>query len=66
MTPLFTIELDGAEWVRVMRTRLDLTQAQLAKRLGVERRTIMRYETGVCKISQARMTEIMRLAEMTQ
>ena len=31
-----------------MRERLDLTQAELAKRLGVERRTLLRYEQGIC------------------
>ena len=65
MTPLFTIELDSAEWVRVMRTRLGLTQAQLAARLGVERRTISHYEVGISKVSQARVADILRLAEMS-
>jgi DNA-binding XRE family transcriptional regulator len=36
----------SAEFVRSARERLGLTQAELANKLELERRTIMRYETG--------------------
>ena len=36
----------SAEFVRSARERLGLTQAELGDKLGLERRTIMRYETG--------------------
>lgn len=65
MMPLFTVELDPAEWVRVMRTRLGLTQRQLAKRLGVCRKTVNYYENGVSKISQAQVAEIRRLLDIS-
>jgi transcriptional regulator with XRE-family HTH domain len=35
-----------AEFVRRARAKLNLTQAELAKALGLERRSIMRYEKG--------------------
>jgi DNA-binding XRE family transcriptional regulator len=34
----------SAEFVRTTRERLGLTQAQLAQKLELERRTVMRYE----------------------
>jgi DNA-binding XRE family transcriptional regulator len=34
-----------AEFVRSAREKLGLTQAELADKLGIERRTIMRYES---------------------
>ncbi|HMF27530.1 MAG TPA: helix-turn-helix transcriptional regulator [Candidatus Cybelea sp.] len=65
MKPLFTLELHPDEWLRVMRSRLELTQGELAERLGVERRSVMRYELGICKIPQARLEAIRRMAEET-
>ena len=35
-----------AEYVLKTREMLGLTQAELADKLGMERRTVMRYETG--------------------
>jgi len=61
---LFMIELYPDEYLRIMRARLELTQAQLANRLGVERRTISRYERGIFAIPQDRLELIKRLAEM--
>jgi transcriptional regulator with XRE-family HTH domain len=59
----FTIELHPDEWLRVIRARLELTQAQLAKRLGIERRTVLRYETGIFRIPKAKLEAIERMAE---
>lgn len=37
---------DTAGYVKRARAKLKLTQAEFADRLGLERRTIMRYEQG--------------------
>lgn len=65
MTPMFVLKLHQDEWLRVMRSRLEMTQGALAKALGVERRTVMRYENGICKIPHERMEQIRRMAEQT-
>jgi DNA-binding XRE family transcriptional regulator len=57
------LELYPDEYPRIMRARLELTQAQLAKRLGLERRTVMRYEQGTFQIPRARMEAVKRMAE---
>ena len=59
------IELFPEEFLRVMRARLELTQAELAKRLGVERRTLLRYEQGVFKIPEEKLEAVKRMAEVT-
>jgi len=60
-----TLDLEPDEWLRIMRSRLELTQGELAARLGVSRKTLSGYEQGLYKISQARMRQIMQLTEMT-
>jgi transcriptional regulator with XRE-family HTH domain len=35
-----------AQFVRLARAKLKMTQAEFAKRLGLERRSILRYEKG--------------------
>jgi DNA-binding XRE family transcriptional regulator len=37
---------ETAEFVKGARARLDLTQAEFAERVGLERRSIVRYEQG--------------------
>jgi len=63
MAKLIVLELEPDEYLRVIRLRLELTQAQLAKRLGIERRSYMRYETGVCRIPPERLEVIQRMAD---
>ena len=65
MTPLFVLELYEDEWLRVMRSRLELTQGALAKRLGVARQTVSYYENGILKVSQEHIAQIRRMAEET-
>jgi transcriptional regulator with XRE-family HTH domain len=60
---LFTLDLYPDEWLRIMRSRLELTQAQLAQRLGLERRTVSRYEAGLFRIPPAKMEAIKRMAD---
>jgi len=47
---MITVELYPDEYLLILRTRLEMTQSQLAKRLGVNRATIMRYETGQSRV----------------
>lgn len=37
---------ESAEFVKKARTRLKLTQAEFAEKVGLERRSIVRYEQG--------------------
>jgi transcriptional regulator with XRE-family HTH domain len=60
----FMLELHPYEWLRVMRSRLELTQHALAKRLGVERRTVLRWESAICKIPTAQIEKIKHLAAL--
>jgi DNA-binding XRE family transcriptional regulator len=39
-------EFDTASYVKRARAKLKMTQAELAESLGIERRTVMRYEQG--------------------
>ena len=57
------VELYPEEYLRILRTRLEMTQAELARRLGLERRAVMRYETGICKIPKARLRRVERMTE---
>ena len=59
---VITVALYPDEYLRLMRSRLEMTQAQLARRLGIERRTVMHYEKGRFKIPHARLHEIERMA----
>jgi transcriptional regulator with XRE-family HTH domain len=60
---MISLELYPDEYLRVLRARLALTQAQLAKRLGIERRTVLRYEQGTFQIPPARLEAVRRMAE---
>jgi transcriptional regulator with XRE-family HTH domain len=60
---MISLELYPDEYLRILRARLELTQAQLAKRLGIERRTVLRYEQGVFAIPPARLEAVRRMAE---
>jgi DNA-binding XRE family transcriptional regulator len=60
---MIPIELYPNEYLRLMRMRLEMTQAQLGKHLGIGRRTVLHYENGVFNIPQARLEEIKRMVE---
>jgi len=57
------IDLEPDEYLRVMRARLEMTQAQFAKHLGVARGTITRYEIGESKIPLTLLDSLKRMAE---
>jgi transcriptional regulator with XRE-family HTH domain len=56
------VELYPDEYLRLLRSRLEMTQAELARRLGIERRTVLRYENGIFKIPARILAEAMRMA----
>jgi DNA-binding XRE family transcriptional regulator len=58
-----SLELEPDEWVRIMRIRLEMTQGELAQRLGVARQMVCYYENGILQVPQARMEAIKRMAE---
>jgi len=60
---MIPVELYPNEYLRVMRMRLEMTQAQFAKELGVARGTVVRYEIAENKISPERLEEIKRMVE---
>jgi len=60
-----TLDLHPDEYLRVMRGRLQMTQAQLAKHLGVNRKTVMRYEIGESKIPLTLLDLLKRMVEQT-
>lgn len=43
--------MDYAKYVKDIRKKLDLTQQQLAEKIGVKRTTVGNYEIGVIKPS---------------
>jgi type I restriction enzyme M protein len=51
------------EMLRAIRSNLDLTQAELAERLGVSFATVNRWEGGLVKPQRAPMASILALAE---
>jgi transcriptional regulator with XRE-family HTH domain len=59
---MISLELYPDEYLRIIRARLEMTQAELAKRLGIERRTVLRYENGIFKIPASRLEAIKRMA----
>jgi transcriptional regulator with XRE-family HTH domain len=59
------IDLYPDEYLRLVRMRLEMTQAELAKLLGIERRTISRYENGLFEIPQERMSMIKQMMDET-
>jgi transcriptional regulator with XRE-family HTH domain len=62
---MIELELYPDEYLRVIRARLEMTQAELARRLGVERRTVLRYENGIFKIPKELLEAVKRMAENT-
>jgi DNA-binding transcriptional regulator YiaG len=53
--------MDGKK-VRAIRQRLNLTQHQLARRVGVTRNTVTRWEYGLARVKQNAAIMLKRLA----
>jgi DNA-binding transcriptional regulator YiaG len=53
--------MDGKK-VRAIRQRINLTQHQLARRVGVTRNTVTRWELGLMRIRQSAAILLNRLA----
>jgi transcriptional regulator with XRE-family HTH domain len=57
------VEVFPDEFLRLMRARLELTQAQLATALGVARGTVTRYELGESKIPAVMLETVKHMVE---
>ena len=60
---MIPVELYPEEYLRVMRTRLELTQTALAKRLGVTRQMVNYYENAIVGISADTLEAVKRMVE---
>jgi len=60
---MITIAIHPSEFMHVMRTRLQMTQGELARVVGVNRRTIMRYETNQSPVPPALMARVREMAD---
>jgi len=58
---MIPVELYPHEYLRLTRTRLEMTQSQLARRLGIARQVVSYYENGIFKIPEERLDEIKRM-----
>jgi len=58
---MISVELYPHEYLRLTRTRLEMTQGQLARRLGIARQVVSYYENGIFKIPDERLEEIKRM-----
>jgi transcriptional regulator with XRE-family HTH domain len=63
MSNQIRLELYPYEYLRVVRCRLNMTQAELARRLGIARQVVSYYENGIFQIPQQRLETIRQLAE---
>jgi DNA-binding transcriptional regulator YiaG len=57
--------MDGIK-VRAIRQRLNLTQHQLARRVGVTRNTVTRWELGLMRIRQSAAILLKHLAKASR
>ena len=60
---MISVQLYPEEFLRIMRARLEMTQAQLATALGVARGTVTRYELGETKIPAVMLETIKHMVE---
>jgi len=56
------VELEPDENLRLMRERLDMTQGQLARKLGIHRFTLIRYEKGLFKVPYEMLETVKQMA----
>ena len=57
--------MDGKK-VRAIRQRINLTQHQLARRVGVTRNTVTRWELGLMRIRQSAAILLKHLAKASR
>ena len=60
---LITTQLYPEEYMRILRIRLEMTQSQLAKRLGVHRKTINCYENSINKIPPGMLAQLIAMGQ---
>jgi len=59
---MISVEVYPDEFLRLVRGRLEMTQAELARKLGIARGSLCRYEIGESSIPPAMMEAIKRIA----
>ena len=57
------VEVYPNEYVRLMRGRLELTQGELAQRLGIARGSLTRYEIGESPVPEVAIRTLKRMAD---
>ena len=60
---MISVQLYPEEFLRIMRTRLEMTQAELATTLGIARGTVARYELGESEIPAVMLETIKHMVE---
>ena len=63
MKNLIQASLSPDEYLRLLRSRLGMTQAQLAQQLGITRQAVNYYEKGIFKVPADRLEAVKRMAE---
>ncbi len=58
-----TIKIMNGDGIKELRKRLNLTQQELANKIGVDRVTVARWETGQKKPSNLAKRQLARLAK---
>jgi len=58
---VITVKLYPDEYLRIMRHRLEMTQAQLARMFGVSRQMVNYYEKGIVKVPQDRLEAVKQM-----
>jgi len=61
-----TVDLSPDEYLHLCRRRLEMTQGQLARRLGVARGSLTRYEIGESPVPPSLIEMVKRMAEVQQ
>ena len=56
------VEVYPDEYLRLVRMRLELTQAEFAQQLGVKRCTVMKYESGINQIPTETLAAVIAMA----
>ena len=56
------VEVYPEDYLRLVRQRLELTQAEFAQQLGVKRCTVMKYESGINQIPTETLAAVIAMA----
>jgi DNA-binding Xre family transcriptional regulator len=62
--PTITVEVTLAEYVDLMRVRKDMTRADLAQRMGVQRRTVATWAEQGWRVRADRIVQICSMLDI--